>query len=111
MKQRKNVMADPVKFTEEEQKELSELQTGYTQVTFEFGKMYLERLNIEKAFAQLAEIEKGLQDRLIEYRKREDEWTKKMAEKYGDGSLDIVNGTFIPTEPLTILFHHLTNST
>lgn len=98
MKQKENVMAEPVKFTEEEQKELSDLQTGYSQVIFEFGKMYLERLNIEKAFSQLAEIEKTLQDKLMDYRKKEDEWTKKMADKYGDGSLDVVNGTFIPQE-------------
>ena len=91
-------MAEPVKFNEEERKELSELQTGYSQVIFEFGKMYLERLNIEQAFAQLAEMEKGLQDKLMDYRKREEDWTKKMAEKYGDGSLDIINGTFIPSE-------------
>jgi len=91
-------MPEPVKFTDEEKKELMDLQTGYTQVVFEFGKMYLERLNIEKAFSRMAEFEKSLQDKLVEYQKKEEDWTNKMAEKYGNGSLNVVDGTFIPEE-------------
>jgi hypothetical protein len=87
-----------IKFTDEERKELTDLQTSYGKVVFNLGKMYVERLSMERAFAILSEQEKTLQSQLDDCQKKERSWTEKMAAKYGDGSLDTLNGVFIPDQ-------------
>ena len=48
-------MADPTKFTEEELKSISELQSKYNQITMAAGQLALSKLSIKQREAKLEE--------------------------------------------------------
>ena len=82
-------MADPIKFTEQEIKELKDLQSEYQKVIYNWGQIQVERKiletregEIESIYTSLNQKEKVLMDSL--------------SAKYGDGTLNLENGTFTP---------------
>ena len=82
-------MADAIKFTEEEVKNLQELQGTYNQITLAFGQLSLSRLGLDGQ-------EEQLKTTLVDTRTKENELAKSLTEKYGKGSLNIDTGEFTP---------------
>ena len=82
-------MADAIKFSEEELKKITEVQTTYQQITMTFGSLKIQKLNIDKQ-------ELSLKEALDEARTNENDLAKELTEKYGKGSLDISTGEFTP---------------
>ena len=80
---------EPIKLTEEELEKLVELQRKSTGVTQEFGNLEIMKLQIDARKEELVSFYGQL---------KEDERTfgKELSEKYGDGSIDIEKGEFIP---------------
>lgn len=82
-------MSEIVKFTEEEIKELRDLQSEYQKVIYSWGQIQIEHKllkvkedEVESIYNSLAQKEKVLIDSLNK--------------KYGDGTLNLENGTFTP---------------
>ena len=79
------------KFTPQEIESLKDLQMRVTQVTNQFGQLYLGKLKVE-------EQEKFLKTKLTELETEEANLAKSLSDKYGKGTLDIETGTFTPSE-------------
>ena len=83
-------MTDAIKFTEDELKEIQNLQTSYNQITMALGQNTIAKHNIEAR-------EEALKTTLEDTRKKEQEMAQSLNEKYGKGSLDIESGVFTPS--------------
>jgi hypothetical protein len=91
-------MPETIKLTEEEFKGVQEIQNKYNETVFKFGQFYLERLNLDEKIKNLVELEEKTKEELSLIQKEEQEWINKISSKYGDGSLSLKDGTFIPKE-------------
>lgn len=80
---------EPIKLTEEELVKLVDLQKKSTGVTQEFGNLEIMKLQVDARKQELVSFYGQL---------KEDERTfgKELSEKYGDGTIDIEKGEFIP---------------
>ena len=83
-------MADKsIKFTEEEIKQLQNLQSTYQQITFSMGQISLQKITLNTR-------EQNVLQTLDDIRSQEAELAKNLTEKYGKGSLNIETGEFTP---------------
>ena len=80
---------EPIKLTEEELEKLVELQKKSTAVVQEFGNLEIMKLQVEARREELTAFYTQV---------KEDERTfgKELSEKYGDGTIDIEKGEFLP---------------
>jgi hypothetical protein len=85
-----NIKSSPTSFSEEELKEIKDLRLSLDTVTFQLGRIVVERIKLEETKNQLKIQLKGLE-------KKEVSIAKKLTSKYGKGSIDIETGTFIPS--------------
>tara|TARA_R110000744_G_scaffold317886_2_gene424457 strand:+ start:217 stop:477 length:261 start_codon:yes stop_codon:yes gene_type:complete len=81
----------PQKFNSEEIENLKDLQMRISQLTNQFGQLYLGKIKVE-------EQETFLKDQFSKLEKEETSLAKSLSDKYGKGTLDIETGTFTPTE-------------
>jgi hypothetical protein len=84
------------KFTEEEIKELTDLRNKYTEITVLFGQLEIQK---EMLTRQLDQVKKTIVENWENYNNlilSEDTIIKKLNEKYGEGTLDLDSGEFIP---------------
>ena len=91
-------MSESIKFTQEELDGLAKLQTKYQENTFQFGQLYLDKLSLDEKFKQLTEAEMSLKNQFLEIQKEEETWLNSITAKYGEGSLSLKDGTFIPSK-------------
>jgi len=84
-------MAKTIKFTEEELGQLKTLRTRYADISHELGQLHLNQHAINKRRSTLESDIDGIQDseRLL---------AGELKTKYGEGSIDIDTGVFIPTK-------------
>lgn len=80
----------PQSFTPEELTQLTELRSEISQLTAQMGQLYINKIKLEEA-------ELKLKKELIQIEKKETNIAKKLSDKYGNGSIDLVSGTFTPT--------------
>lgn len=86
----------PVKFTENELNNIKSLGAKFQETVFNLGQLYIERLNLENAFKELADKEKHLQEEYLNLQKEEQNILNNITAKYGNGVLNIKDGTFTP---------------
>ena len=89
-------MSDTIKFTEQEMKQIANLQDNYQQNIFLLGQLQLDEINAQNA---LDDIKKNRDDILKKWQAlqvEEQNLINTLAEKYGDGSLSLKDGTFKP---------------
>ena len=91
-------MSDAIKFTQEELENLSKLQGKYQDNTFKFCQLYLDKLTLDEKFKQLTELESSLKTEFLQIQKEEETWLNNITSKYGEGSLSLKDGTFIPSK-------------
>jgi hypothetical protein len=53
---------------------------------------------LDEKFKQLTEAEASLKNNFLEIQKEEETWLNSITAKYGEGSLSLKDGTFIPTK-------------
>ena len=81
----------PQSFTKQELNELKNLRDRIDEISFQFGQLYIQKLNLE-------EQEILLKNKLKSIEKEETTIAKKLTDKYGKGSIDLETGTFAPLE-------------
>jgi hypothetical protein len=91
-------MKDPIKITQEETQETSDLQQRVQQSVLDFGNLYVEKMAVEGSIKALTEKENKLQEVWKDLQTKETELIQGFYKRYGDGSLDIRRGLFIPNE-------------
>ena len=94
-------MAEEVKFTEEEIKQVKEIQDDYFGVQQKFGQIYLAKLRIDNQEKQILEDEDTNLKELENVQDKESKFLKGITDKYGDGSLNPETGVFTPSETST----------
>ena len=89
-------MSDSIKMTEGELAEVRMLQEKFQQKIFELGRLLLQKKQMDTAAKNLAEQETKTWDEWTGLQKMENELMDKLLKKYGEGSLDLGAGSFIP---------------
>ena len=85
-----------VKFTEDEMKQINDLQQGYLGVQNAFGQVNVNKLRLEQQLQALDTTETNLKSSFVEIQQKEREFVDGINKKYGDGNLDLTTGVFIP---------------
>jgi hypothetical protein len=86
------------KLEEKELKELQDLNSEKNQITINFGRLKTDLIMVR---AQLDKLEKMEEDMVAKFKGNETKGSKmveKMKKKYGNGTINIDNGTFTPEE-------------
>ena len=91
-------MSEEIKFSEDELKNLKELQEGYVETQTKFGQLSIARLNLREQAEELGRLEEETKTKFDELRTKEKSIAENLTEKYGQGSLDPTTGVFTPTE-------------
>lgn len=79
------------KLTEEEIKSIKELQSSRSNVIIELG-------NLEAYLFDISAKKTDLQEQLSQLTERDQELGKELSDKYGNGSIDLEKGEFIPQD-------------
>jgi hypothetical protein len=77
------------KLTQEELQQLQEIQQQNQVLALELGNLELTKIQIESRYDELVEFHTQLKD-------KEKEIGKELSEKYGNGTIDLEKGEFIP---------------
>lgn len=89
-------MSDITKFTEQEMQEIAILQSKYQQKIFELGQIQLEEIEIDQSKKELEDRRTSILNEWKDIQKLEENLLNSLATKYGDGSLNLKDGTFKP---------------
>ena len=90
-------MADQdIKFTEDELKSLSELQSSYQQKQLQFGQLRVQKLLLQQQFDSIESSEAQLEVDYIGTQETERKLVKELNGKYGPGNLEPSTGIFTP---------------
>ena len=95
-------MSDVIKFTDEEMQEIAGLQAKYQQKIFELGQIQLAKIDLEQSQKNINEKQTKTLEEWKEIQKEEESLLNKLAGKYGNGSLNLRDGTFKPVSQTTI---------
>ena len=86
-----DIKSSPTSFSEPELKEIKDLRLSLDTLTFQLGRISVEKIKLE-------EQETILKKQLAELEQKENTLAKNLTTKYGKGSIDLETGTFTPTE-------------
>ena len=89
-------MADAVKFTEEEMKEISTLQQSYVNLQNVLGQLGVNRIRLEQQLDDLDTAEDNVRVQFVENQTKERNFVDSINKKYGDGNLNLETGVFTP---------------
>jgi len=79
------------KLTEEEIKNIKDLQLNRNNIIVELG-------NLEAYLFDISSKKTNLQEQLSQLAERDQKLGKELSDKYGDGSIDLEKGEFIPQD-------------
>ncbi len=88
-------MAAPITLEQEELQRIASIQQVSQNITFEFG-------SIELAKRALEAREDRADEALEALKISENELVQSLSEKYGDGSINLQDGTFEPSPQMTV---------
>ena len=91
-------MAEPIKLKNEELAEIKSLGEKSQEKLVQFGLLYVDKMQVNEAVKALTDREDKLQQEWSNLKKSETEIIAKFLKSYGEGALDLKNGTFIPDE-------------
>ena len=75
------------------------LQGKFEELHGRFGNLGIEKMELDRLVTEFVEKEKQLKDEWISLKKLDEGLRDKMVKTYGEGSLNMADGTFIPSEP------------
>lgn len=89
-------MSEIIKFTEQELQTIADLQSSYQQSIFALGQIDLEKADLDQQIKNNSEKRVQLLDNWKQLQIKENELMNSLSQKYGDGILNIRDGTFKP---------------
>ena len=84
-------MPEEVKFTEEELKQVQDIQVNYQDIQNQFGQLKLAQIRLDEQEVDLEESLKTIQS-------EEKKFLDGISDKYGQGTLNPETGVFTPVE-------------
>ena len=91
-------MATPIKFTQEELEQITQLRDSNSQKIGEFGQVELEVLLANQRLKALETTKNTLIEDYIGLKSKEKDLVRTLNEKYGAGQVDLSSGEFIPVK-------------
>jgi hypothetical protein len=91
-----NTKNEPIKFTQDEQNELMEIQRKFQKHFQDFGRLYVERMEVEDRLTSLSENEKVVRDDFRNSEQTERDFVDKITKKYGKGEYNTQTGDYVP---------------
>ena len=91
-------MSEETKFTEEELKQVKEIQDNYFDIQNQFGQTSVAKLRIEEQMENIMKNEDELRTKFEEIQSKEREFLEGITKKYGEGSLNPETGVFTPNK-------------
>jgi len=76
----------------EELNNVKELSNQLIEITSKFGQVKVEKLNLLTQMTALDELEKDLDNQYLQLKEKEYTLSKELAEKYGDGVINLETG-------------------
>ena len=89
-------MPEEVKFTEEELKQVTNLQGTYLNLQNALGQISIGRIRLEQQMQDYDDAEGKVREKFSETQTEERNFISEINKKYGDGNLDINTGVFTP---------------
>ena len=89
-------MAESVKVTEDEMKQINTLQQGYVNLQNALGQLGVNRIRLNQQFDDLDTAEDNVRKQFVENQTKERDFVDGINKKYGDGNLDLTTGVFTP---------------
>lgn len=91
-------MPDTLKFTDDEVNEIRFLQNKFQEKLIKFGQIQLETIELEDRLSLLKNEQSRLRTEYISLQRTEQDLMDKLTNKYGEGSLNLKEGTFTPSK-------------
>jgi len=88
--------SDEIKFSEEELKELGELQTSYQEKQAQLGQIAVQKILLNQQVESIDNRQVELEGEYEAVQQSERDLVQKLNEKYGPGQLDPQSGVFTP---------------
>jgi hypothetical protein len=88
--------SDEIKFSEEELKELGELQTSYQEKQAALGQIAVQKILLNQQVEAIDNRQVELEGEYEAVQQSERDLVQKLNEKYGPGQLDPQSGVFTP---------------
>jgi hypothetical protein len=89
-------MSEVTKFTEQEMQAIAKLQNDYQQHIFSLGQIDLEKTDLEQQLQELLAKRTEIFNDWKKTQQDENNLLSTLSQKYGDGSLNLKDGTFKP---------------
>lgn len=91
-------MSDIIKFTDSELQSIAKLQTDYQQSIYVLGQLDLEKTDLEQQLQDLQNKRTEIFNNWKKLQQEEATLLNTLSQKYGDGSLNLKDGTFKPKQ-------------
>ena len=88
--------SDEIKFSEEELKELGDLQTSYQEKQAMLGQIAVQKILLDQQIDAIETRQTELESEYEGVQQTERDLVQKLNEKYGPGQLDPQSGVFTP---------------
>ena len=85
-----------MKFDQSELDKIKSLQDRYQESLIVFGRLNIDRLNLEESIKMLSEAESRAKEDFFKLQKEESDLVDSLSSKYGNGVLSLKDGTFSP---------------
>ena len=85
------------KLDKEHLDEIQALRDAFSANSQTLGNLYIEEFSLQQQLQQLTEQRTKFMKQFVDLRKQEEELLEKMRDHYGDGQINIAQGTFTPT--------------
>lgn len=86
-------MNEQKKISSEDLSELKSLKDKYQEKVFAFGQLYIEKLAIDEQMSSLVAAEEKLKQEFQSLQKSEKDLMSRIVTKYGEGNLNLNDGT------------------
>lgn len=91
-------MSETIKFTDQEMQSIAKLQSDYQQNIFALGQLDLEKTDLEEQLQRVKEQRDFIYESWKKIQTAENDLLNSLSQKYGDGSLNLKDGTFKPIQ-------------
>jgi len=79
--------------------EIKMLQSRFQETVYKMGNLYVEKMGLDAAVEEFVGREKALKEEWASLQKLERGLLDKIVATYGEGNLNMQDGTFVPTSP------------
>ena len=87
---------EKVKISDVELSEIKMLSGKFNETIIKLGNLQVEKMELDRLVSGFVEKEKRLKEEWISLQKLDQDLLDKIFKKYGEGNLDMSDGTFIP---------------